>query len=174
MFFNSWFDLVRVIIVGTLSYFALILLLRTSGKRTLAKMNMFDFVITIALGSVFATLILSKSVALAEGVVGLGLLVVLQYVVAWLSVRFKSFQRMVKGSPTLLFYRGQYLEDAMLSERIATDEVRFAARSQGVANMDDLFAVVLETDGTFSVIPQADDPKHNALTDLKGGQKDNA
>ena len=174
MFFNSWYSIARVIIIGTMSYFALVLLLRVSGKRTLAKMNMFDFVITIALGSVFATLILSKSVALADGVTGLILLVVLQYFVAWLSVRFKSFQRLVKGSPTLLFYRGQYLEDVMRSERIAVDEIRFAARSQGVANMDDLFAIVLETDGTFSVIPQANDPNHNALTDLKGGQKDNA
>ena len=51
MFFNSWYDLFRVVVVGTLAYAALMVILRTSGKRTLAKLNAFDFIVTVALGS---------------------------------------------------------------------------------------------------------------------------
>ena len=85
MLFDSWAGLGRVLLVGTLAYVALVLLLRISGKRTLSKLNAFDLVVTVALGSTLATVLLSKSVALAEGVLALGLLILLQYVIAWLS-----------------------------------------------------------------------------------------
>ncbi|HXG82568.1 MAG TPA: hypothetical protein VNI84_00950 [Pyrinomonadaceae bacterium] len=51
MFFDDWFGLVRILIVGVLAYAALIFLLLASGKRTLSKWNAFDFVVTMALGS---------------------------------------------------------------------------------------------------------------------------
>jgi uncharacterized membrane protein YcaP (DUF421 family) len=92
MLFQSWTGLGRVLLVGTLAYAALVLLLRISGKRTLSKLNAFDLVVTVALGSTLATVLLSKSVALAEGVLALCLLVSLQYAIAWLSVRSSGFQ----------------------------------------------------------------------------------
>lgn len=73
--------------LGVLSYTALVVLLRTSGKRTLSKMDAFDFVVTIALGSTLASVMLSKNTSWAQGVVAFGLLITLQYAVTWLSVR---------------------------------------------------------------------------------------
>jgi len=105
-FFNTWAGLVRISIVGTLAYVALVLLLRISGKRTLSKMNAFDLVVTMALGSTLATIILSRDVALAEGVLAFAVLIGLQYAVTWLSVRSQAISRFVKSDPTLLFYRG--------------------------------------------------------------------
>ena len=166
MFFDSWEGVLRVVIAGTLSYISLIVILRISGKRTLSKMNMFDFVITVALGSTFATIILSKDVALVEGLLALALLVFLQYVVAWLSIHSKAFQKLVKGEPSLLFYRGRFLHDALREERIAVEEIRAAARSNGISDMSQLGAVVLETDGTFSVIPAFDQQDAASLEDV--------
>jgi hypothetical protein len=91
MFFDNWAGLVRVLVVGLLAYSALVVLLRVSGKRTLAKMNAFDLVVTVALGLTLATILLSVDVALVEGVLGLALLVALQLMVAWMSVRVSAF-----------------------------------------------------------------------------------
>lgn len=66
MFFDTWAGLGRTLMVGVLAYAALVSLLRISGKRTLSKMNTFDLVVTVALGSTLATVLLSKDVALAE------------------------------------------------------------------------------------------------------------
>ena len=82
MFFDSWAELGRVTVVSVCAYAALVLLLRVSGKRTLSKMNAFDLVVTVALGSTFATVLLSKDVALAEGVLAFALLISLQFAVA--------------------------------------------------------------------------------------------
>ncbi|WP_319001061.1 hypothetical protein [Halomonas sp. SBBP1] len=86
-FFNGWGNLLRVIIVGVLAYAALVVFLRISGNRTLSKMNAFDLIVTVALGSTLATVLLSKDVALAEGAVAMALLISLQFIITWFSVR---------------------------------------------------------------------------------------
>ena len=93
MFFESWSRLGRVVVVGVLAYGALVFLLRVSGKRALSKMNAFDLIVTVALGSTFATVLLSKDVALLEGALAFALLIVLQFVLTWLSVRSKAVRR---------------------------------------------------------------------------------
>ena len=84
----------------------LLLLLRVSGKRTLTKMNAFDLVVTVALGSTLTTVLLTKSVALAEGLTAFVLLIFLQFVLTWLFVRSQAASRLVKSEPTLLVYQG--------------------------------------------------------------------
>ena len=155
MLFDSWAGLGRVLLVGTLAYVALVFLLRISGKRTLTKLNAFDLVVTVALGSTLATVLLSKSVALAEGVLALGLLIFLQYGITSLSVRSPRFQALIKAEPTLLVHRGRFLEGAMKAERITREEILAALRASGAADVREIAAVVLETDASLSVIPDA-------------------
>ena len=155
MLFETWFGLVRIVVVGTAAYAALVLILRVSGKRTLAKLNAFDLVVTVALGSTLATVLLSKSVALADGLLGFTLLVGLQYAVAWLSVRSPRFGAVVKSEPSLLLHRGRFLDGAMRRQRITQEEVVSALRSSSLARPGDAAAVVLETDGSLSVVRAA-------------------
>ena len=142
--------------VGALAYIAFVAILRISGKRTLTKLNAFDLVVTVALGSTLATVLLSKSVALAEGVVAMALLVALQFIITWLSVRSSRFQDLVKSEPTLLVHQGRFLDGALRAQRITREEVLAALRSNGVADAAGVAAVVLETDGTIAVIRGAD------------------
>ena len=155
MFFDSWFGLLRVVVVGTIAYATLVLVLRVSGKRTLAKLNAFDLIVTVALGSTLATVLLSKSVALVEGLAAFALLVGLQYIVAWLSVRSSRFSDLVKSEPTLLLHRGRFLESAMRAQRVTRAEMLAALRSSGVADPGQAAGVVLETDGSLSVVQEA-------------------
>jgi uncharacterized membrane protein YcaP (DUF421 family) len=155
MLFDSWFGLLRVLVVGTLAYAALVLLLRVSGKRTLAKLNAFDLIVTVALGSTLATVLLSKSVALVEGLAAFALLTGLQYLVAWLSVRSPRFSDLVKSEPTLVLHNGRFLEGAMRAQRVTRAEVLAALRGSGAAEPAQVAAVVLETDGSLSVIQSA-------------------
>ena len=167
MFYNGWFPLARVLVVGVCAYVALVCLLRVSGKRTLSKLNAFDLVVTVALGSTLATVLLSKDVALAEGVLAFTLLITLQFVVAWLSVRSSAVDRLVKSEPRLLFYRGEFLHAAMRRERVTEGEVLAAMREQGVAAVEDVEAVVIETASTISILRKSDVPP-SALWEVKG------
>ncbi len=165
MFFDTWAGLGRVLVVGPLAYVALVLALRVSGKRTLTKLNAFDLVVTVALGSTLATVLLSKDVALADGLLALGLLVGLQFVMTWTSVRVGWVRRAVTGEPRMLLHQGAPLPAAMRTARVTREELLAAIRAAGVAALDDVEAVVLETDGSFSVVRRAE---RQAPTSLDG------
>lgn len=166
VFFDDWSALLRTAIVGVLAYAGLIVLLRFSGKRTLSKMNAFDLVVTVALGSTLATILLSKDVALAQGVLAFALLIGLQFAITWSSTRTGWVRRLVTGEPSLLLYRGTYLPKALRRERVTEEDIRAAVRSAGLAALEDAEAVVLETDGSFSVVQKNRGNGASSLEDL--------
>lgn len=165
-FFSSWTSLARVLLIGTAAYVGLIVLLRVSGKRTLTKMNAFDLVVTVALGSTLATVLLTKSVALAEGLTAFGLLIFLQFAITWLSVRSQAVSQLVKAEPTLLVYDGQFLPAALRAERITREEILAGLRAQGLASVAEAGAVVLETSGELSVLRQTADGPPSGLQNV--------
>ncbi|MEQ8821276.1 MAG: DUF421 domain-containing protein [Sumerlaeia bacterium] len=169
MLFTAWQDLARTAIVGTLAYLALVFLLRISGKRTLSKMNAFDLVVTVALGSTLAATMLNKSITLAEGATGFFVLVAVQYILTWLSVRSRFVRRLVKSEPTLLAFRGQMLERAMKEQRVTQDELASALRHSGAAGLEDIEAVVLETNADLTIVKKSGQgPAAQSVLNVRG------
>ncbi len=152
MLFQGWPGIARTLLVGTLAYVTLVLFLRISGKRTLSKLNAFDLVVTVALGSTLSAILLQESIALAEGATALGLLILLQYLVTFASVRSNSVAKLIRSEPTLLVRSGSFCHHAMMRQRITEDEIMSAVRSNGSQGLDEVEAVVLESDGTLSII----------------------
>jgi uncharacterized membrane protein YcaP (DUF421 family) len=156
MLFQSWSGIVRTLLVGSLAYVTLVAFLRVSGKRTLAKLNAFDLVVTVALGSTLSAVILQESIALAEGATALALLIFLQFTVTFWSVRSESFAKAVRSEPALLLRDGQLCEHAMKRERITAPEVLSSIRSAGGKDIGHAESVILESDGTLSVMLRAE------------------
>ncbi|GAB4527547.1 MAG: DUF421 domain-containing protein [Anaerolineae bacterium] len=173
IFFTGWNRIVQILVVGTLGYILLVLALRIYGKRTLTKMNMFDFVVTVALGSTFASMLVAPNVPLFEGIAALFVLLTAQRITTWLSVKSRAAERLIKASPRLLFYNGYLLTEAMRDEGVTKSEVLSAIRSEGVASLDAVLAVVLENNGTMSVIhhPEEVGKPINTLIDVPGQEK---
>jgi len=166
MIFHGWASLFKVLFVGIIAYAALIFLLRTYGKRTLARMNAFDFVINVAIGSTLATMILSHEVAFIEGLITFVLLFSLQYLISWLSVRSKEVRQLIKGEPRLLYHNGEFLRGAMVAERVTEEEVLQAVRNASKGSISEVEAVILETDGEFSVIPRSGEGASSILSNV--------
>jgi uncharacterized membrane protein YcaP (DUF421 family) len=168
MWFDSWSDLGRVAAVGACAYLTVVVVLRLSGKRTLAKLNAFDLVVTVALGSTLATILLSSDVSWSEGALALVLLAVLQFVVAQVTSRLPWARAVVTAEPTLLLRDGLLLPEALARQRVAVDEVRQAVRATGQGDLSSVAAVVLETDGSLSVVPTAQAGDRSALEGVRG------
>ncbi len=152
IFFDNWAVLFRTMVVGVLAYLGLVIILRVSGKRTLSRMNAFDWIVTVALGSTLASILVSKDVPLAQGLLAFSLLVGLQFIITWSSVRLQWVRRIVTGEPSLVLHRGEFLPDALRRTRVNQDDVLAAIRAAGLPSPQDVEAVVLETDGSFSVV----------------------
>ncbi len=168
MWFDSWADILRVLIVGTVSYATLVAVLRLSGKRTLSQLNAFDFIVTVALGSTLATILLSSDVAYLEGFAALVLLAGLQLGMAWISARWPGARKAITASPTALLVDGQLQREALKSNRLTESEVLQAVRNTGSGDLSDVAAVVLETNGKLSVIPRSKLGNASALKGIDG------
>ena len=156
MWFDDAGDVVRVLAVGLASYALLLGVLRLSGKRTLAKLSAFDLVVTVAFGSVLATSLLSPSASFSEAAVALAALAAAQYVVAVLVTRLPLADRVVRATPRALVVHGRVDPDALAAERVSLADVRAAVRQSGRGRVEDVTAVVLETDGSLSVVGATD------------------
>jgi uncharacterized membrane protein YcaP (DUF421 family) len=153
MLFDGWAEMGRVCAVGAAAYLVLLVELRTAGKRTLAKLNAFDLVVTVALGSALATIALSQDVSLAEGAAAITLLVAAQWTVAWLSVHTPLARRTVRADATVVFEHGRFDDTALVQTRLLRSEIEQAIRAGGCGDLEMVAAVVLETDGSLSVVP---------------------
>lgn len=163
--------LIRALITAPLVYLAVIALIRVSGKRTTSQLNNFDWVVTVAMGSIVASPILLENVTVAEAVVGIASLLFLQFLVTRFSVLSRSFERLVKPSPRLIAYQGELIREAMLSERITKGEVMAAVRGAGIPDLRGVAAVVLESDAKLSVLPLEscrESEKIGALSGVEG------
>lgn len=169
MWFDNWSGIWRIGITALVVYAALIAILQFAGKRSIAKLNIFDLVVTVALGSVLSSIILTKSIAIAEGIAAFVFLAILQWSVSFLSVRWGWFKQIIRSDARLLLKDGEFLEDEMKSERVTFGEIEAAIRKQGHGEIENIAAVVLETDGSFSVIKDPPASQYTALKPLLKG-----
>jgi uncharacterized membrane protein YcaP (DUF421 family) len=152
IFSQDWGAAGRVVIMSILCYIFLIIVLRISGKRTLTKLNAFDLVVTVTLGSTLSSAIISKDVGLIDAFTALSMLVLLQFIITWLSVRFEWFDSIVKSDHKVLFYKGEFMSHAMKKERVTKEEILAAIRQKGFLDEEEIACVVLESSGRLSVI----------------------
>lgn len=138
---------------AVIAYAVIIAYVRVSGNRSLAKLRAFDFVMTIALGSLLASTIVLSTVPVTQGLLAMGMLVLLQYVVAQTSVRSKRFARLITNEPILLYRRDGFDERALRRARVTEEEVTSAMRSAGHAGPETVDVAWLEVNGQISVSP---------------------
>lgn len=167
MFFDGWSDLLSVVLKAPLAYGWVVVVLRSSGKRTLSKLNAFDLVVTVAFGSVLASALLDADVAWSEAAVAVSMLTAGQWLVAWCTARSRRFSRMVRAEPQAIVVHGVVQPTAMRNERLSSADLRAALRRGGVARIEDAALVVLETDGSISVLTSLPDGA-DATSDVTG------
>jgi uncharacterized membrane protein YcaP (DUF421 family) len=166
LIFKDLKSLYHVAVCAVLSYFALFAFIRISGKRTLAKLTAFDFVVTITLGSILSSMILGKT-TLAEGCVALILIITLQYMLAYVAKHSKRLEPVINSKPTLLFYEGQFLEEAMNREVVTEEEIYAAVREFRLYRLEDVQAVVMEINGSLTVVKKHPERSgHDSLSDI--------
>ncbi len=167
LFFKDWESLYHILICATVSYITLFLFIRISGKRTLAKLNAFDFVVSVTLGSTLSSMILLK-VTVSEGLTALTVIIVLQYLLAYLAKKSETMEKAINSTPTLLFYNGEFLQEAMKKELITEEEIYAEIRQYRIERIEDVRAVVMELNGEMTVVKKSDFlSKHTSLNDIK-------
>lgn len=156
LFETSWTTVLYISLTALGIYLAVILFTRICGKRSFSKMSSFDFAMTVAIGSIIATTILSSSVKLIDGLVGLAAVYLLQITTA-LARRNKNVQKVVDNSPLLLMDGERILEQNLRKARVSEGDLRSKLREANVTQLSQIKAVVFETTGDISVLHEDSD-----------------
>lgn len=160
----------RVTRSALVMYVVAIVLIRVAGKRATSQMNNFDWIVTVALGSIVGSTIVLKDVPIAEGLAAIIVLLIAQYFLTKASSMWRSFAKVVYSEPAIVFFRGEFVDSAMLKERVTKQEVLAAIREAGMYRLEEVGAVVLETDANLSVLPASEatfDGKPITLRDVE-------
>jgi uncharacterized membrane protein YcaP (DUF421 family) len=165
LLFKDWESLWHVALCAAISYITLFIFIRISGKRTLAKLNAFDFVVTVTLGSTLSSMILAK-VTIADGCVALLVIIILQFLLAYAARKSHKMEKIINSSPTLLFYNGEFLKDAMEREVITTEEIYAEIRKYRLEHLNDVRAVVMELNGEITVVKKSMGSGLSSLDDI--------
>ena len=141
----------RVVLLTAASYLYLIVVIRLTGKRSVAHMNSFDWLVNVAVGALTASAILTPGNTVAAWL-AIGTIAVLQVSLTRAAMRFGVVGRLVREEPRLLMRDGRFLRDTMREQAISRDEMMQAIRSAGLCGPEDVAAIVFEADGRLSVI----------------------
>lgn len=147
-------DLIRVIVSAPILYLTIVLLVRLSGKRATSQMNNFDWIVTVAIGSLVGSGIVLKGVTVIEAAAGVAALLLLQWLLTKGVLHLVWVSRLVKADPVVLLEQGNFREATMKRERVTKREVMSALRGYGLVDPDDAQWVILESDASMSVIPR--------------------
>jgi uncharacterized membrane protein YcaP (DUF421 family) len=162
-------DLWRVLISAPIMYLTIVLVIRLSGKRATSQMNNFDWIVTVAIGSLVGSGLVLKGVTVIESVAAISMLLILQWLLTKSVLHFTWISRLVKAEPVVLLENGKFHEKAMRRERVTKREVMSAIRQKGLVDPDQVQWAVLEPNASFSVIAKNENLERiRALEDVDG------
>ena len=153
-FFNSAPQFVSAGLSAVVLFIVIVVLIRLLGKRATGQMSNYDWTMSVTVGSLAASGILLKEVSLADAVLAIAVIGALQWSTAWLASRSEWFEKLVRAKPRLLVHKGRLLEEDMRRERISRHEIYAYLRGEGLIGPDEANWVILENDGTMTVIPR--------------------
>ncbi len=167
-------DIVKILVSAPIMYVAVVVFIRMSGKRSTSQMNNFDWVVTVALGSLVGSGIILGNVSVVEALFAIGLLLGLQWCLTKLIVHSHFVADLAKAEPRLLVSEGEILRQAACKERISEREIKSAIREAGLTSITDAKWVILETDASLTVMPQRSyNGPYDALSNVPGVSQSN-
>jgi uncharacterized membrane protein YcaP (DUF421 family) len=136
-------------------YLFLLLMLRVAGKRTLAQITTFDFVLLLTISEAAQPALTGSNPTLLDSGIVVMTLIALSILMSWLKERSKVLDRILDDIPLLIVADGKPLEERMAKARIDEGDILDAAReTQGIERMDQIRHAILERNGKISIIPK--------------------
>ncbi|MFS4418224.1 DUF421 domain-containing protein [Maribacter sp. 2307ULW6-5] len=151
-------------------YVAVVIFTRVGGKRSFSKMSSFDFAVTVAIGSMIANTVLSKSTSLWEGAAGIAFLYLIQLGTAFLR-RYALVEKLTDNQPLLLMSGKTILYENLKKARVTESDLRSKLREANVLHLGQVRAVVFESTGDIAVLHTQDQDQEVAAYLLQGVQE---
>lgn len=152
MFKITLSDFYNVIFSALLIFITIVIYIRLCGLKSFSKMTSFDFAMTIAIGSLLATTVVSSSTNYTKGALSIGILFLIQSVINFLRKRVPFVKRTIENSPKFLYKDGKFNEKNMKGSNITLSDFYSKLREANALDIAKVHAVILESTGDVSVL----------------------
>lgn len=157
MKWETWFSLDWQQVLGiSLSaigfYLGLMVFTRLMGLRSFSKLSSHDFAMTVGIGSILASTVLSDTPSLSQGLFAVAVLFVIQGVISIIRRKVKPLKSLIDNQAIILMAHGDYLWDNLKEANLTTSDVQEVLRKNGIKSKTQVFAVIMETTGDMSVL----------------------
>lgn len=142
----------EIVVRASLTFFFLWLLTRGLGRRELTQLSAFELILFVIMGDIIQQAVTQEDMSLVGGFLAVGTIGVWILVFSFVSYRWKRARGVMEGLPIVVVREGALLDKALKRERLTDDEVRMAARKQGIDDLADVAFGIFEPDGRFSFI----------------------
>ncbi|MCH8570457.1 DUF421 domain-containing protein [Nesterenkonia sp. AY15] len=171
-FWDGWDPIIHTVITLTAGYLALLIILRLSGPRTMASMTPLDFIVAVTIGSAFGRTLTAVDVPLSQAILTVLLLVLLQWLMAWMRGRSPKMRRILDAPPVLIYYQGKFQRKALRKHQLVEDDIHTAVRSSSRGSLKEVSAVILEQNGGLVVIGDAELDDSSSVLKFTGEAED--
>ena len=143
--------IVKTIIV----YIVLLILMRLSGRRTLAQITTFDFILLLVIGGTTQRALLGQDYSVTNALLVVITLILTNVILSLIERDFPTFARLVNGAPLIVVEQGQMLDQRLRRALLTQQDIMAAARrTHGIERVDDIKYAILEASGNISIIPR--------------------
>lgn len=164
---TSWTTLASVVVSTIAFYVTVMAALRLAGRRTVAQISAFDFVVTVAIGSLLSTTVVSRDPTYAQGAAALVTLLAMQVAVAYARKRFPRARKLLDFSARVIARDGRIdTSPDPLGAQLTEDDVWSMLRQRGFFDLGRVGVIILEPQGKISVVP----PEANNESPFPGGE----
>ena len=154
----------RVVLI----YLFVFVFLRLMGKRQIGEMQPFELVITIIVADLATAPMSQTSIPLLHGIIPVATLVILHYIISWLSRKSIVLRKVLNGKPVIVISPDGIEYQALKSLNMNFDDLSEGLRTCNFYRIEDVQYAIVETNGTFNVIPKAErSPVVNADMGIK-------
>lgn len=144
-----------IAIHSTVTFFTLLVLTRILGKRQLAQLNFFDYILGITIGSIASSLSIDPDLKFTPTWIALLLWTFWALVTSSLSLYSRRMRKMLDGEPTVVVQNGQILEGALKRLNYNVDDLRMQLRNKDVFSMAEVEFAIVEPGGQLSVLKKS-------------------
>ncbi|MDG9930713.1 MULTISPECIES: YetF domain-containing protein [Pseudomonas] len=136
-------------------YFALLILFKLAGRRSLSELTIFDFVLLLIIGEATQQALLGDDFSITNAILVIATLLAIDIFLNNLKWRSERFDTWLEGSPVIVVEHGRPLENRLKAARIKTEDILEAAREkQGIDRIDQIKFAIIEKNGAISVVPE--------------------
>lgn len=150
----------QTVVQAAVVYIFLLIVFRIAGRRTVAQLTTFDFVLVLVISEATQSALVADDTSLTGAFLAILTLIAMDVLLSLIKIRLKSVERWLDGVPMVIVRDGKPLDDLMRRARVDMDDVLSAAReSHGLPNLESVAHAVLEANGRISIIPREPDAR---------------